>query len=103
MKRLRPKRSEDQRTGANHQPDEADGEDRREGGLVQMPGLDQRRRHIADRRGVVAVHEQHRKADEQRLPLETRDGPLLDERGYVDLLHGRHVLPPFFVGATFFC
>jgi hypothetical protein len=60
-----------------------------------MPGLHQRRRHIADRLGIVAIHEQDREADEQRLPLET-DGPLLDERGYVDLLRGRNVPPPIF-------
>ena len=65
-------RAEHQR--ADHQAEQAGAEHRTERGPCgQSPFLEKRGRHKADRLGVEAVEEQHRRADQEQLDLESAD------------------------------
>ena len=69
---------------ADHQPEQAGAEHRTERALGQAPFLGQRRRDIADRLGVEAVEEQHRRAGQQQPDLKSADRLLVDELGDID-------------------
>jgi hypothetical protein len=61
---------------ADHQPEQAGREHRPERALGQSPFLGQSRRDIADRLGIEAVEEQHRRAGQEQLELKPADGLL---------------------------